>query len=376
MRLLHIVPSYLPATRYGGPIYSVHALCSQLVKQGHDVEVYTTNVDGPGVSSVPTGAPVELDGVRVTYFATGLGRRFYRSPDMAVALQNNLSTFDVVHLHSVFLWPTTAGASACRRAGIGYVVSPRGMLVDDLIRRKSAWVKRAWITLFERRNINRAHAVHATSTIEADEIRKLGFYPRSVAVIPNGIDPPPNPPRRVETAAPFVLYLGRINWKKGIDRLIRAMAHVPGIPLVVAGNDEETYAPSLQQLARELGLAERVTFCGPVFGDDKWKLMASATVFVLPSYSENFGNVVLEAMSYSVPVVVTPEVGLAHAVSACGAGIVVNGAPEALGTAIAKLLADRELRKQMGDAGCRAARELFSWDAVARSMADLYLEAA
>ena len=75
MRLLHVVPTYLPASRYGGPLYSVHALCAALAKRGHDVHVYTTNVDGPGVSAVPVDRPVDMDGVQVSYFVTGRGRR-------------------------------------------------------------------------------------------------------------------------------------------------------------------------------------------------------------------------------------------------------------------------------------------------------------
>ena len=104
-----------------------------------------------------------------------------------------------------------------------------------------------------------------------------------------------------------MLFLGRINWKKGLDRLIPAMAHVPGTDLLIAGNDEENYTPTLQALAERCGVAERVRFLGPVHGRDKWRLMATADVFALPSYSENFGIAALEAMACGVPVVVTPR---------------------------------------------------------------------
>ena len=192
MRILHVVPSYLPATRYGGPIYSVHALCAALVELGHEIHVYTTNVDGPGVSDVPVGVPVDLDGVQVTYFAAGLGRRLYRSPAMGAALRRNIAGFEAVHLHSVFLWPTAAAAAAARKNRVPYVVAPRGMLVADLIRRKSRLLKSAWIFLFERRNLAGAAAVHVTSDIEAEDIGKLGIGMRRVAVIANGIDLPPD----------------------------------------------------------------------------------------------------------------------------------------------------------------------------------------
>ena len=150
MRFLHVVPTYLPAVRYGGPIHSVHGLCAALAARGHDVHVFTTNVDGPRDSDVPLDRPVTMDGVNVRYFPSTRMRRLYWSPPMARALQAELSGFDVVHLHSVFLWPTWGAARSARRHAVPYVLSPRGMMVKDLIQRKSRWLKRAWIGLIER----------------------------------------------------------------------------------------------------------------------------------------------------------------------------------------------------------------------------------
>ena len=190
MKILHVVPTYYPAVRYGGPIRSVHGLASALAAQGHNVHVYTTNVDGEGVLPVPLDRPARLDGVTVWYFATSVGRRLYRSPGMRQALGLNVASFDIVHLHSVFLWPTSVAAQAARKAGVPYVLSPRGMLVGDLIRRRSSLAKRAWIALFERRNIEEAAAVHLTSEIEASELRALGFRCARLAVVANGIELP------------------------------------------------------------------------------------------------------------------------------------------------------------------------------------------
>lgn len=378
MKLLHVVPSYLPATRYGGPIYSVHGLCQGLARRGHQVEVYTTNIDGPGVSPVLLDEPVDKDGVAVTYFATGLGRRIYRSPDMATALCRHARTFDVIHLHSVFLWPTSAGAAEARCARVPYVLSPRGMLVPELIRRKSPLIKRAWITLFERRNLTSAASVHVTSEIEAADLARLGFEPARVDVIPNGIELPrgivhhTNRDIAGTQPMPLVLSLGRINWKKGLDRLIEAMAYAPDAKLVIAGNDEDTYTPKLLALAKLTGVAARIRFLGPVHGDEKWSTFASADVFALPSYSENFGISVLEAMACGIPVVVTPEVGLATTVAQTGAGIVADGDPIKFGRAIAHLLANPDLRQRMGEAGRKAAMDQFSWASVSERMEVLY----
>jgi len=383
MRILHVLPSYYPAVRYGGPIQSVHGLAKGLVRRGHEVHVFTTNVDGPTTLPVRLNEALDLDGVRVRYFSTGLGRRLFRSPPMGRALRCHIRYFDIAHLHSVFLWPTSAAAFAARRAGVPYILAPRGMLVRDLIERKSRIAKTAWIKLLERRNLSGASAIHVTSDVEAHDVAALGLRHKVLVTIPNGIDPPsleeasPNVrPALTDFLSPpfppFILFLGRINWEKGIDRLIPAMADVSGAALVIAGNDEEDYEPILQDLARQAGVTPRVCFVGPVYGAEKWQLLSRAMMLVLPSYSENFGMVVLEAMMSGCPVVVTPEVGLAPAVRAAGAGIVVEGEPHELSRAINTLLQAPEKRRKMGEAGRRLVLEKYSWDAIAAEMERVY----
>jgi len=374
LRCLHVVPTYFPAVRYGGPIHSVHGLCRALAARGCDVHVYTTNVDGAGVSSVPLEGPVELDGVNVHYFPTATGRRIYRSPAMGAALTATVASFDVVHIHSVFLWPTAIAARLARRHRIPYVLAPRGMLVDSLIRRKSRFLKSAWLWAFERSNIAGAAAIHATSEMERRDIEKLGFDVRSFAVVPNGIDAIPAGAAKpvMLPSRPYVLCLGRVNWKKGIERLIAAMSHVPRANLVIAGNDEDGEAARLMGMVHELGLEDRVRFIGPVYGDEKWALIRNCTTLALASHSENFGNVVLEAMACSRPVVVTTKVGLADIVAQSGSGLVVDGSPTAIGNAISALITDPAYAQRLGEVAAKTARDLFSWPAVASTMCGVY----
>ncbi len=378
MKILHVVPTYLPAVRYGGPIVSVHGLCKALAVRGHDVHVYTTNVDGPGVSSVPLGAPFDIDGVRVWYFPTGLGRRLYRSPAMGAVLERRLDSFDVAHIHSVFLWPTTAAARIARRKGIPYVLSPRGMLVGDLFRRKSRLLKSTWVALFEKSNVADAASVHFTSELEAQEFHRLGFAARRIDIVPNGVALPP--PRKSEPqpccnqARLRVLSLGRISWKKGLDRLIKAMVYVPDAELVIAGNDEENYQPRLEQLAVENGVVDRTTFFGEVRGERKWELIRSCDLFVMASYSENFGIAALEAMACGLAVVTTPEVGLARTIEESGAGVIASGEPAALGGTLARLLADRRRLETMGQTGVKVAATAFGWNDIAERTERIYRE--
>ena len=380
LRLLHVVPSYLPATRYGGPIYSVHGLCKALAARGHEIHVFTTNVDGPGDSPAPLGQPVDLDGVKVWYFPSRWLRRLYWSPPMMEALRREIGNFDRVHLHSVFLWPTWAAARAARAAGVPYVLSPRGMLVQDLIHRKSRWLKTAWIALIERHNLERAAAIHVTSATEADELRPFGFHLPPVIVVPNGIEPPEfmlGRPASAEVEAivarqPLILFLSRIHWKKGLDRLIPALVETPVGHLAIVGNDEEGYLPELQRLAVAHGVAERITFLPrSVSGADKERLFAAAQVFVLPSYSENFGNVVLEALARGCPALVTPEVGAAEVVRASGGGMVVAGDPKALALALDSLI-ENPLRLEIGQRGQRHVAANFTWNDIAEWMETVY----
>jgi len=378
MKILHVVPTYAPAWKHGGPIRAVHGLCKALVARGHEVTVFTTDVDTGG--AVPaTGERVMLDGVAVHYFPVRL-RRLYDSPAMARALAQDIGGFDVVHLHSVFLRPTALAARAAERAGVPYLVAPRGMLVPDLLRRRGRWRKALWIRLVERRTLARAAGLHVTSTLEAEEAARLGLPLPQLVLIPNGIESeaydaeaPVSPAvRRLLDGGPFLLFLGRVSWKKGLDRLLAALPHAPGAVLAIAGNDEEEYRPKLEKLAADAGVADRIVFLGPVDGGDKTALLHRAAALVLPSYSENFGNSVLESMAAGRPVIVTTEVGLAEVVRASGAGLVVDGNPEPLGGALRQLLADPASADAMGRRGAEEAARRFGWEAVAAEMEVAY----
>ena len=380
MKILHVVPSYLPAVRYGGPIWSVHGLAAAQAALGHEIAVFTTNADGPGNSDVPVGVSTPLDGVAVTYFDVAMPRRLFRAPAMIKALRKNARKFDVVHLHSVFLWPTLVAARAAERAHVPYVLSPRGMLVGELIRAKSALVKRGWLALFEKHTIRSAAAIHVTAAREAEDFAALGLAARRVIEIPNGVEPAPasngSVSPDVETAIAggrYALYLGRLNWKKNLPELIAAMAEVPGLRLVIAGNDEEGLTDRLRAAMAEHGLAGRVALVPRSVGDaDKEALFAGAALFVLPSLNENFGNTVLEAMVRGVPVVVSSAAGAAEVVRETGSGLVAAPEAKALGNAIAAIVADPARAAAMAEAGARAAVADYGWRAVAERMIAAY----
>lgn len=383
LALLHVVPTYLPATRYGGPIRTVHALCRALAAQGHDVHVFTTNVDGPGDSDVPLGRPVDLEGVKVTYFPSRVLRRLYWSPAMRRALLAQIGAFDLVHVHAIYLWPTAMAARLARKRGVPYIVSPRGMLVPELIRGRSRWVKEAWIRLIERSNLEHAAAIHATSAIEAHHLASFGWPLRRIATIPHGVDDPPSLVARAlspDIAAaldgpPAILAFGRISWEKGLDRLLEALPHVPHTRLVIAG-DDGGHVAALAEKARLLRVQDRVTIVARhVEGADKEALFAAAAVFAMTSLSENFGLAAFEAMRRGLPVLTVPGVGVAEVVRDAEAGVVVDPSPQAIAAGLQALLVDRTASRAMGLRGCERVAAEYGWAPIATRMSALYRSA-
>src|SRR6202035_4095636 len=209
-------------------------------------------------------------------------------------------------------------------ARVPYVLSPRGMLVKRLIKSRNRLLKSAWIALIEKSNLERAAAVHTTSELEAAELQKFGLRLSRVAVVPNGVDAIEEEARHDAPSAditalaaqqPLVLFFGRLAQVKGLDRLLRAFARTRHGTLAIVGNDYEGLAPGLSDMARQLKIEGRARIVPRTISEgDKEHIFAAARVFVLPSYSESFGNVVLEAMQHGLPVIVTPEVGAAEVV--------------------------------------------------------------
>jgi glycosyltransferase involved in cell wall biosynthesis len=299
---------------------------------------------------------------------------------MRCALSAEAARFDLVHLHAVYLWPTWAGARAARTAAVPYVVSPRGMLVPELIRRKSRWVKSAWIALIDRANVEGAAAIYATSSVEARHLESFGWTLPPVTIVPHGVDDPPpaSAPLSPDVAAaiadgPLVLAFGRINWEKGLDRLIAALPHVPSARVVVAGDDDEGHSRFLASEAKRLGVSQRVSLLARhVDGADKEALFGAAALFSMTSLSENFGLAAFEAMRRGLPVLATPDVGMSEIVRDIGAGLVVEPSLEGIATGLNALLSDAAKSRAMGEIGRKHVIANYGWPSVARRMDGLY----
>ena len=361
MKILHIVPSYHPAFFYGGPIYSVHLLNKTLVEKGIDVTVYTTNRNGPETLNVPLGTPVDVDGVRVFYFSTSFPKSWFYSKELCHMLKHTVKEFDLIHITSVFLSASFFGARYAQKAGTPYIISPRGSLMKEPLI-KSSSKKSLYIRFLERRNLLGAAAIHFTAHKEKEEYIKRGLPFKKSFVIPNGIELLGNQHVQqgafhkrfgIATSKKLVLYHGRLGWKKGFDTLIPAFKRVvkkePNAVLVIAAWSDEGYKTTLQRLIEKHNLESNVLLIDRLDGVLRAEAFAGASVFILTSYSENFGVGVVQAMEAGVPVIVTDGVAISSDIAKAEVGVVVPKRVDTVADAIVQILASESDARAMGE---------------------------
>ena len=394
MNILHVIPSFAPAWRYGGPISAAYGMTRALVRSGHEVTVFTTNLDGAGVLDVPIAKPVDVDGVETWYFPVQWPRWYYYSRELNRQLINHAADFDVVHIHSIFLWPTTAAARACRNAGVPYVSRPAGMLQADHLSTSylsnarsltSRLKKQLYLKTVGKSDINGAAALHFTSKSELDSSNP-GKYDTRKFVASLGVDLPSVnhtssdsvlKKQSIRSEKQVILFLSRLDRVKGLDVLAYAMErllHRDDWVLVVAGEGTSAYRQVLENDFAQRGLTQRVEFTGMVVGEKKGETLSNADIFVLPSYQDSFGVSAVEAMATGLPVVVSDQVGVSDSITSSGAGLVVPLKADALAASIETLLEDKQLQYQMGQSGRVLAEREFSWDAVIDRTIEMYQE--
>ena len=376
MRVLHVIPSISP--KRGGPSSVIRSLAAAQASIGLQVEVATTDDDGPRERAGSSVDEFMSDGVRYRTFRRTTA--FYGvSLPMARWLGRAVPTYDVIHVHAAFSFTPMFACRVAVFAGIPCVVRPLGTLSPWGLAQKAP-LKKLSLALVERPILGRVSAVHATSQLEADETRSLcGDTP--IWVIPNPVEGPATPPdshsfrRRwnIDDEAPIVLFLGRLDRKKGIDLLLRAFSEIEadkGAVLVIAGDGPTELVTTLKMQAASL--KKRVVFTGHLSGEEKWGALASTGAFVLPSRAENFAVSLAEAMLMKVPVVTSTQVGLHDIVSEQGAGRVLAGEDPCEWAAEISHVLDPEVASMMGEAGWRWTHEHLRPLTVAHGIRALY----
>lgn len=374
MKLACVVPVYRPATRFGGPVRSVHALAAALVELGHQVTIFTTNSNGSDDLEVPLDRDVRIDGVEVRYFPVCRPRGFFRSPALASALRERIASFDLAYVPWIYAHTTFAALRACRKAHVPFVISPRGMLDKNAVAQKGRLRKLGFVRVALAGGFKSAAAIHFSA--DAERLNAIvRVDPARCLVVPNGISLPPAPflaTEAREASIPLVLFLGRLSYIKGLDLLVaawpRVTAAIPCARLVIAGPDDESLGGGLRQRLAEAGVEASVEFTGMLEGERKEDMLRRCTVLANPSWLESFGMSIVEAMAHSKPVVVTDRVNIASDIDAAGAGIVTPCDAGAVAEAIIVLLRDDARAQRMGAAGRQLVEKRYGLLGVARAM--------
>lgn len=371
MRILQIVPSI--ALVYGGPSQMVRGLSAALATQGVDVTILTTDSNGdigqPPLD-VPLNQPVRENGYTVRYFRCSPFRRYKFSLNLLNWLWQHASEFDVAHIHALFSPVSSGAATVARMRNLPYILRPLGTL-DPADLQKKKQFKQIYVTLLERANIAGSAALHFTSQLEAQVSERFGVSTRDL-VIPLGVNPPLYEKNTESNNPPVILFMSRIEPKKGLNLLIPALERVLAtghrFQFVLAGSNPQdpAYEAQIHTQIQQSSLAEYTTITGFVTGEEKARLLQTADLFVLPSYYENFGIAVAEAMVAGIPVVISDGVQIWEQVKQAEAGWVSQCEELEIATLIGSALQNQQERQRRGRNAKQFALQQYSWDAIAQ----------
>jgi glycosyltransferase involved in cell wall biosynthesis len=382
MKVLHIIPSISP--KLGGPTQVVLNLVRALRKEGIDVEIATTNDDDGLLLNVPLLECVEYQGLPVWFFPHAARiKAFLPSLAFTQWLWQNIKNYDILDNHYLFSYLPSCAAVFAQWQQVPYTVRIMGQLTPWALA-QSKLKKHVYSYLIEKRNLNQAAAIHCTSVGEMEDVSAFGVKPPKV-VLPLGVNPPTligdaksqlQYRYNLSEEVPIILFLSRLHYKKRPELLIQTLGELKkqeqNFYLLIAGSGQDTYVQSLQKMVASLNITNQTSFVGFVSGYEKDLLLQGSDLFVLPTYSENFGIALAEAMVSGLPIITTPGVQIAPEIDEAEAGIIVEGEIGSLKTAIADLLKNPQLREQMGENGRLVALQRYSWQTVAQQLVSTY----
>lgn len=382
MKILIAIP-YV-ADVYGGPSKVVQELAHSLGQKGISIDLITTNANGTSNLAVPTDQWIEEDGYRIQYFGCLHRYDSIWSASLVRWLAKHAASYTVVHTHNMFAPTMSVARWICRKKCVPYVTTPHGMLEPWALSYKAS-KKRLYYQQFEVPTLKTASAIHVLNALEKSHVNTLGFD--KTVVIPNGIHlqdfRKPRSPDLFYQHFPhtqgkkIVLFLGRIDPKKGLDLLAPAFgkAHqeFPNTHLVLAGPDSIDFLPIAQSYFTKASCTESVTFTGMLTGDLKYAALAAASIYVAPSYSEGFSMSVLEGMATGLPCIITNECNFPEAAAAKAAEVVPLNS-QAIFTALHQILEHPRQAKEMGQRAQNLVFKDYSWSSAADKLIKLYTQ--
>jgi glycosyltransferase involved in cell wall biosynthesis len=383
MIIAHITPYMHPAA--GGPPVVVDRLSRELAARGHDVRVLTTDLFANGDAGwmAANGRPYALD-----VFPAAWPRRYAYSRGFSAGIRDAVNRADVVHIHTLWTYASLAAARACRTAGVPYLIMPHGMLDPHSVAR-GWWKKQVYGRLVEWPQLRAAHGMCYTHPEEERLARETCPELPPGHLVELGAEEPP-PADRSDLRREFlqrhptlaerrlVLFLGRIHAKKGLDLLIPAFEtvarEVPDAHLLLVGPGEPAYVQTIRREIAARRLDSYATLTGPLYGREKWAAMAASSLFVLPSYQENFALAAVDALRGGLPVVLSRRVNLWQDLVAAGAARPCDLAVESVAAEIGTALADQGWRTSAIAAGEKLLETRFNWKTTAARVEALYAD--
>jgi len=341
-------------------------MCRALMQQGIEVLLLSTS---DGLSH--DGA--EYKGVPAIFFPPQFGASFKYSHPLTAWLRSNIKNFDLAHIHAVFNHSSVAASQACRKARVPYIIRPLGTLDPWSMTQKSLRKRLFW-QLSGKTMLRDASAVHYTSEVEKLSTEGLlGLNHGKVIAL--GIQEKSNGNAGRMFPEPYVLVLSRLHPKKGLHVFIDAFVSLVQKEklgtwrLVIAGDGPADYVAKLKAAASVQ--PDRIVFTGWLDEDKKHEVLGGASLLALPSYQENFGLCVMEALAHSVPVLVSPNVNLASEIVAANAGWVAAIDKEALAAKLVEAFSDEDELMKRGRAGKQLSQK-YSWENTAAELIKLY----
>jgi len=349
MRVLHFLPVYAPAWQYGGPILSVSRLCQGLVQQGVDVRVITTNTGLPDIPPEQLGVPQIVNGVQVIYYPIDQNRGPIRSQALVDSLPDHMAWAEILHLSAIWQPLGISVQKAAHIAGIPVIQTLRGAL-GPYSWTRGYYKKLLYYLFIEKRYLQRASYIHCTTHQEMKEAALLRLKP-PLCVLPNPLDLDQfytdNDLRQkwrikhnIPLSTALFIVAGRLHHKKGLDLLptaLKAISHQPW-QLVIIGDDDDGTSQRLRNSFEELGLTSRCRWFSSVPAADLLLPLNAADWLLLPSRHENFGNIVVEALSCGCGVVISDRVGVQEMLQGCPGVYVGERTTRAWSTLLSEVL--------------------------------------
>ena len=362
MKILCVASDLYPPV-IGGIGVHAHKMSKEQARLGHDVTVYTSNVDGRPTQESKDGYKI----IRFKPLLKLMGNSI--SPTLFLKLIHTRNDFDVIHAHSYLFFSTNLCALVKKIGSSPLVITNHGLVSQTA----PLWLQKMYIPTIAKWTFKSADKIICYTKEELAEIKRLGINPNKIAIIHNGTDIKLFTPFKKERSTNQILWIGRYVLGKGVEYLIDAF-HIlvkenPNLKLLMIGRG--ALKKNIEQRMRNLNLSKNIIMKDFIPDSELPKIYRNSDVFVLSSLNEGVPNTILEAMACGIPIVCTELPQLVDVVKGCGLLVPLRD-PQALADAIYRIISDKELAQKLGENGRKKVVENYSWEDTVNKTINIY----